>query len=53
MIELDSILTYRRAGRNPAAKAVRSPVFRQRVVPSHKQYNRAKNKRSWGEYDVP
>lgn len=51
-MNLDSILTYRRAGRNPAAKAVRSPEFRQRIVPSHKQYNRAKTKRSWSDNDI-
>lgn len=46
-MNVDEILTYRRAGRNPLAKTVRQPQFRQRVVPAHKQYNRAKNKRSW------
>lgn len=32
----------RAARKNPVAKAVRSPMYRQRIVPLCKQYNRKK-----------
>jgi hypothetical protein len=44
MIKVEDVMTFKRAGRNPVAKAVRRPEFRTRVVPAIKQYNRAKEK---------
>lgn len=44
---MNEIVVFRRARRNPVAKSLRAPEFRQRVVPAFKQYSRSKQKRDW------
>jgi len=36
--------------KNVVAKDLRTPKYRMRVVPAHKQYNRAKAKRNWNSW---
>jgi hypothetical protein len=47
----------RRIRRDPYAKEVRTPKYRQRVVPDAKKYNREKEKRECFDdqegYDIP
>ncbi len=46
----EDILTWVKVNRNPVARKLRDPEFKQRIVPEYKQYNRKKVKmRDWYE----
>lgn len=40
----EEILTWVKVNRNPVARKLRDPEFKQRIVPEYKQYNRKKVK---------
>ncbi len=44
MRNIEETLVWVKANRNPVALDLRTPKFKQRIVPAYKQYNRKKLK---------